>query len=453
MGVRRIFFSDDNFIGRPGYAKELLRALIPLNNSFQRPLSFFTQLTINVAKDDELLALLADANFRKLLVGIESANPASLREANKPQNYKTDVLQDIRKIHSYGLAIHGQMIVGFDNDGPDVFERTYEFVQQSCIPTIILNLLYALPGTKLWHRLRRERRILALESFEGEEFSYRSNIVFKRMSRAEVFRGFIALYRRIYTPEAVRERMEGMVHQIRRKPRVRQRPIRAFREESRAARGALKLLLFNPDNGMRRVFRQSMRMTLWQAPFMLDRMIGLGLTVHFFRYFIDAIAPRFASLIAKERETPPRLLPDQTVTLPESFRAEYKSIFPSVYLRLASRLRDKSNLHYGLVTAFSDFVERFHEDYDRLGGERYTQLQRICDRVIAKLNDEDPTTSSWPDAPPVRPVDGLTGDEEKRAVREVRLARLDEDILAALEQELHRGEEGAAAVAPTGSLQ
>jgi hypothetical protein len=269
------------------------------------------------------------------------------------------------------------------------------------------------------------------------------------MSRAEVFRGFIALYQRIYTPEAVRERMEGMVRQIRRKPRVRQRPLRAFREEGPAARGALKVLLFNPDKAMRRVFRQSIRTTLRQAPFMLDKMIGLGLNVHFLRYFTDAIAPRFASLIAKERQTPPRLLTDQRVTLPESFRAEYRSIFPSVYLRLASRLRDKSSLHQGLVTAFSDFVERFHEDYDRLGEERFTQLQEICDRAIAKLNGEDPTTSSWSDAPPVRPVDRLTGDEEKRVVREVRLARVDDDILAAVEQELHRGEGRAAVVSET----
>jgi hypothetical protein len=120
-----------------------------------------------------------------------------------------------------------------------------------------------------------------------------------------------------------------------------------------------------------------------------------------------------------------------------------------VYLRLASRLRDKSSLHQGLVTAFSDFVERFHEDYDRLGEERFTQLQEICDRAIAKLNGEDPTTSSWSDAPPVRPVDRLTGDEEKRVVREVRLARVDDDILAAVEQELHRGEGRAAVVSET----
>ena len=61
LGMARIFFSDDNFIGNPRHAKDLLRELIPLNNSFRSPITFNTQLAINVAKDDELLELLARA--------------------------------------------------------------------------------------------------------------------------------------------------------------------------------------------------------------------------------------------------------------------------------------------------------------------------------------------------------------------------------------------------------
>lgn len=439
-GVRRIFFSDDNFIGSPPYAKELLRALIPLNNSFRRPLSFFTQLSLNVAKDDELLELLADANFRKVLIGIESANPESLREANKPQNYKTDMLADIRKIHSYGIAIHGQMIVGFDHDGPDVFEQTYQFVQRSCIPTMVLNVLHALPGTMLWHRLRREGRLLAFDSSHDEGFAHRSNIVFKRMSRAEVLRGFVDLFERIYTPEALRERMEGMVRQIKHRPKVHRRPLLAFREEPRAARAALQLLLFNPDKGLRPALRRAMWTTLRHARFMMENMVALGVSMLFIHAFTKTLRQKYETLIMKEQRNPPRPLSDQTVTLPDSFRRDYKSIFPSVYLRLVSRLQDKSSLDVSLVKVFSEFLERFHTEYDRLGDDRFTQLQEICDRTIAKLNNEDPTTGSWPDAPAIQPVDRMT-EEEKRVAREVRRARLDDDILNAVDQDLRRNEQ------------
>jgi radical SAM superfamily enzyme YgiQ (UPF0313 family) len=437
-GVRRIFFSDDNFIGHPPYAKELLRELIPLNNSFRRPLSFFTQLSLNVAKDDELLELLADANFRKVLIGIESANPESLREAHKPQNYKTDMMADIHKIHSYGIAIHGQMIVGFDHDGPEVFEQTYQFIQQSCIPVMVLNVLHALPGTQLWHRLRRERRLLAFDT--GDGFAHRSNIVFKEMSRAEVLRGFVELYNRIYSPDAVRERMEGMVRQVKRRARVPGRQLRAAREERRAARGALRLMFFHPDKEMRRAFRRSMWTTLRHAPFMLERMFTLGVNVAD-QGFVQTLRPKYESLILKEQQHPPRLASDKAVSVPEAFRKEYKSIFPSVYLRMASRLHDKSGLHPALVKVFSEFIERFHDEYDRLGDDRFIQLQEICDRTIAKLNNEDPTGGSWPDATAVQAVDRLKGEEERRVVRDVRRARLDDDILSAVEQDLHREEE------------
>jgi radical SAM superfamily enzyme YgiQ (UPF0313 family) len=440
-GARRIMFSDDNFIGHPPYAKELLGVLIQLNNSFNRPLSFFTQLTINVARDDELLGLLADANFRKLLIGIESANPESLREANKPQNYRTDLLADIRKIHSYGLAIHGQMIIGFDNDGPEVFEQTYQFIQQSCIPTIVVTRLNAPPGTMLWHRLRREHRILAMDDGDSESFTLSSNILYKNMSRAEVIRGVEDLKRRIYAPKAVRERLDGMLQQVQRRPRVRQRLRRALREDRQRMRGGLKMLLFDEDKEMRRVFRRALLDTVRRAPFMMEEMARTMVAVSLIRNHIEAVAPQLEKVIQNEKERPRQRLMDQAVTIPVSFRKDFRKVFPSVYLRLAARLQDKSNLQTGLVTVFCEFLERFHQEYERLGEQRFTQLEEICDRTIARFNDEDPTTGSWPDAPAVRPLERLTNATERRVVHKVRRARLDDDIFHAVELELKDSEE------------
>jgi radical SAM superfamily enzyme YgiQ (UPF0313 family) len=123
LGEERLFLCDDNFIGNPHYAKALLRALIPVNNAFRHPVAFFTQIMLNVAKDDEMLELLADANFSGLFIGNETPNIESLIETNKPQNYKTDILADIKKILSYGLPITAGMIVGFDHDDISIFDR------------------------------------------------------------------------------------------------------------------------------------------------------------------------------------------------------------------------------------------------------------------------------------------------------------------------------------------
>jgi len=105
LGVRLIFMCDDDFIGDKKYTKELLRELIPVNNSFDQPLVFTTQLTITLAKDDELMALMADCNFSQVLVGVETPRAASLRETNKLQNLRGDLVTDVKKIQSYGISV------------------------------------------------------------------------------------------------------------------------------------------------------------------------------------------------------------------------------------------------------------------------------------------------------------------------------------------------------------
>ncbi len=124
-GYQRVLLVDDNIAGGFRYLKELLRGLIKLNDSFERPLGFITQISINIAKDDELLQLLADAGFARLLIGVESPNVESLRDVNKAANFKTDMLSDLDKIQSYGLGVQASMMVGFDNDSPRIFDEVF----------------------------------------------------------------------------------------------------------------------------------------------------------------------------------------------------------------------------------------------------------------------------------------------------------------------------------------
>jgi radical SAM superfamily enzyme YgiQ (UPF0313 family) len=71
-GVGQLFFADDNFVGNRSYAKDLLRALAAWNHRQRRPLSFYTQGSIDMVRDEELLGLLRDANFFSVFLGIES---------------------------------------------------------------------------------------------------------------------------------------------------------------------------------------------------------------------------------------------------------------------------------------------------------------------------------------------------------------------------------------------
>src|SRR5262245_21752754 len=127
LGALRIFLCDDDFVGDPKYAKELLRALVPVNNAFAVPLGFTTQATIDAANDDELLELMADCNFYQLHIGIETPRAESLRDAHKLQNLRTNRVDGCKKIQSYGIAVRALMIVGFDSDDKDIFAEQRQF--------------------------------------------------------------------------------------------------------------------------------------------------------------------------------------------------------------------------------------------------------------------------------------------------------------------------------------
>ncbi len=223
FGIERILICSDNFAGNPRYLKELLRKLIELNNSFSKPLHFSAEISINIAHDEELLSLLADANFTFLFIGIESPNKNSLKETNKIQNLRGDLVADCKKILFYGMSIRGSMIVGFDNDTKEIFDLQFEFLQTACIPIPVMHMLQALPGTELWNRLVKERRVLDLQLLYDVnddhyfDSAFITNIIPKRMTRIDLFSNYINLLEKILDWENFALRVMGFVSNVRKK--------------------------------------------------------------------------------------------------------------------------------------------------------------------------------------------------------------------------------------------
>ena len=109
-------------------------ALARWNKRQRQAMSFYTQASIDMVRDEELLGLMRDANFVSVFIGIESPRKSSLAETRKTQNEKLDMVEAIHKIQSYNLFISAGMIVGFDNDDASIFDDQYEFLQQAGIP-------------------------------------------------------------------------------------------------------------------------------------------------------------------------------------------------------------------------------------------------------------------------------------------------------------------------------
>ncbi len=236
-GMGQIFFADDNFVGHRAYARELLRELAAWNSRQRRPLSFFTQLSIDVVRDEELLRLLRDANFAAVFIGVETPRKASLAETHKTQNEKVDLVEAIHTIQSHNLFIWAGMIVGFDHDDAGIFDEQFEFLQSAQIPVAMLSVLLAIPGTPLYKRLEAEGRLLPEmterptlpldlehdEHLHWEGTDGRTNFRPLRLTVEELQHGQKRLYQRLYSPAAFQRRLIGNLQRF---GNVRYRPER-----------------------------------------------------------------------------------------------------------------------------------------------------------------------------------------------------------------------------------
>ena len=277
LGMETVFFCDDNFIGNRCYAEELLLELISLNRSFRSPLAFFTQLGIDVAKDEKLLELLADANFEGLLIGIETPNIDSLIESNKRHNLRSDLIADCKKVMSYGIPIQALMMVGFDHDTPLIFDQQFEFHQEACIPLAMTNILKAPHGTRLWSRVLKEGRLLNIDAglYDDQGFFSRdtqgaSNIIPKRMTRAELFSGYMNLTERIYDWDNFAARVTEFISNVKRQPKVEQE---TGLEQSLAP--DLNAFILSLDEKAQRAILSILLHTHQHAPSMMHKVLGL----------------------------------------------------------------------------------------------------------------------------------------------------------------------------------
>jgi radical SAM superfamily enzyme YgiQ (UPF0313 family) len=203
LGARQVFLVDDNFIGNKKLAKELLRAIAAWSEENGHPIHFNTEVSLNVAQDDELLALMRAAHVTTVFIGIESPRPASLAESHKTQNLRGDLVANVRRVQSYGIQVQAGMIVGFDHDDESIFDEQLRFIQEARIPVSMTGMLQALPKTPLHARVAAEGRLLGESA--GDQFVL-SNILPHGMSRLELYRGYRRLVTKLYDFPVFRRR-------------------------------------------------------------------------------------------------------------------------------------------------------------------------------------------------------------------------------------------------------
>src|SRR5262249_25595315 len=163
-----------------------------------RPLSFYTQASVDMVRDKELLGLLRDANFNSIFLGIESPRKSSLAETRKTQNERLNLVEAVHQIQSHNLFILAGMIVGFDQDDVSIFDEQFDFLHEAQIPLVLLNYLVAIPKTPLYERLRAEGRLIADEALICDGQDGGSNFYPRQLTREELQRGQERLFKRLY---------------------------------------------------------------------------------------------------------------------------------------------------------------------------------------------------------------------------------------------------------------
>ncbi|HSP99148.1 MAG TPA: radical SAM protein [Candidatus Dormibacteraeota bacterium] len=164
---RIFFFVDDNITSNLRQAKELFRALIPLE------IRWVSQASINAAHDEEFLDLLVRSGCQGVLIGFESLNPANLAAMNKTFNTAKGGFETaLANLRRHRIRVYGTFIFGYDGDTPDSFGPTVAFAQRHSFYIAAFNHLTPFPGTPLYRRLEAEGRLLYDAWWLDDRYSY-----------------------------------------------------------------------------------------------------------------------------------------------------------------------------------------------------------------------------------------------------------------------------------------
>jgi radical SAM superfamily enzyme YgiQ (UPF0313 family) len=206
-GLRIVFIVDDNLIGNKKAIKVVLRDVVEWQRKKGYPLTFFTEASIDLADDPELLDLMVEANFIATFIGIESPSEEALRETKKFQNVRKGgtLAEKVHTIQKAGIEVWCGMIMGFDSDDVGIIDRQVEFIQQSRIAFSMSGMLSAIPKTPLHARLAAEGRLDFADRCE-----YGTNVIPLQMTREELLNGYFEVLNRLYDPQAYFERTDAL---------------------------------------------------------------------------------------------------------------------------------------------------------------------------------------------------------------------------------------------------
>ena len=191
LGFKKFLLLDDNIFSDREYLDKLLIEIKKLN------MQWMSQCDIRIGRENELLKKLADSGCTTLSFGLESISKESLKGMNKSWANPLEYNELIQNIHSYGIDVSTEMVVGGEGDTLQSIRDTKRFIEDNKITVPRFYILTPIPGTKFFEDMMKAGRIIKedIYSFDGTEAVHRP----KNMSPEELTNAYWELYDSLFT--------------------------------------------------------------------------------------------------------------------------------------------------------------------------------------------------------------------------------------------------------------
>jgi radical SAM superfamily enzyme YgiQ (UPF0313 family) len=228
---KNVFFIDDNFAANKKRTKELLRAMKEHNIKIE----WTAQMRTDIARDPELVKLMAETGCFSVFIGFESINPATLALYNKNQ-IVDDINNCINILKRHSINIHGMFVVGSDTDDIQTIRNTQKFAKKLGIESIQFMMLTPLPGTPVFEDLKSKGRLihtdwskydahhavfepklmtafeLHVETLKAMAKFYSWTSIFRNLWKFDFFYGFVGLYGKRSVKKSLANRRKYLEH-------------------------------------------------------------------------------------------------------------------------------------------------------------------------------------------------------------------------------------------------
>lgn len=203
---RNVFFVDDNFVGNLKHARELCREIAPLK------IKWVGQGTLNMARDEKLLEIMAESGCAGVLIGFESLRHDTLKLMEKQLNVTMgDYKKLIDRLHQYGIGLYGTFIFGYDSESAADTLRTAEAAIDFGLFIAAFNHLLPFPGTPLYEQFRADGKLTDEQWWLSPTFRF-GDVPFnpKNMTAQELHELCLNARRRFYSFSGMARRSTNM---------------------------------------------------------------------------------------------------------------------------------------------------------------------------------------------------------------------------------------------------